>query len=336
MLGYYGGYWEAWDSGHKIKFDPINKIININPSVVYIDVKEDIYSAWKEWCLFTDTNNLWQAPAMRAVGGDPITDVKNLGSTFFLINGWKIKPWDNHTNISINGNLYSDDGDRPIIPDNLGNDSVSMYVSNLVDSIIIDNTPIQEDVYSPIWDSSVGITDAYQNADLINIRWGFATDQSNEVRYNVYIGDSENSLFNFKLGTFDNNMVNISTEYDGITNLKNQLYYISVRAIDKYGNETTNTNYAIVQYLSTQSSETDVNVISVNGVGVNSIEDFKTDISSLTTDIQTLIDMEMGNWKIVGTQMIFYRVSGLEIARYDLLDDTGTPSVESVFERNKV
>ena len=74
MLGYYGGFWEDWNSGHLVSFDPLKKIININPGIVYLDVKTDIYSAWKQWMMFNDSNNHWQEQAMRAVRGDPITE----------------------------------------------------------------------------------------------------------------------------------------------------------------------------------------------------------------------------------------------------------------------
>lgn len=59
-------------------------------------------------------------------------------------------------------------------------------------------------------------------------------------------------------------------------------------------------------------------------------------IVALQEDITKLVNVELGNWKIEGTQMIFYEIGGGELARYNLLDASGVASVESVFERQKV
>lgn len=140
MLGYFGGFWEGWLNPHKVTFDGLNKLILINPGVTYLDIKEDIYSDWKEWVTYYNGENAKWAPAMRSVGGDPITQDLSLGSTFFLLNGWRIKPWDGHTSIHLYGNLYVDEGGSPIVPDNNGNSSVALTVSNLVDTVVIDKT----------------------------------------------------------------------------------------------------------------------------------------------------------------------------------------------------
>ena len=301
-LSWYGGFWEAWDSGHLVKFDPFSKIIHINPGIVYLDVKSDIYSSWKKWMLFNDNNNMWQEPAMRAVGGDPITETKELGTTFFLTNGWRIKPWDNHTNISINGNLYVEEGGRPIIPDDNGNDSVSMYVSNLVDSIIIDNTVVY-DADAPVWDGPIGVTNAYQNGSLINVSWGSASD-ANEVFYKVFISNIFAEMFTpaALLGTYDGNAISISTESDTVSSLREVTYYIGVLAVDIAGNETINENTLSVSYLASTAASTltaqevwtygsrilssnDANIISVNDIAVSSPEDFKNSISDIATGI---------------------------------------------------
>lgn len=47
-------------------------------------------------------------------------------------------------------------------------------------------------------------------------------------------------------------------------------------------------------------------------------------------------NIEEGNWKISGNQMIFYDVSGTEMFRYDLKDADGNPADENVYERQKV
>lgn len=47
--------------------------------------------------------------------------------------------------------------------------------------------------------------------------------------------------------------------------------------------------------------------------------------------------MQFGRWKIESNQMIFYKEDNItEIARFDLLDSTGSPTMDSVFDRFRV
>lgn len=59
--------------------------------------------------------------------------------------------------------------------------------------------------------------------------------------------------------------------------------------------------------------------------------------TSLGEYLTKILNIEEGDWKIVGTQMIFYETDGItEIARFDLFDEDGNPSNESVFYRKRV
>jgi len=54
-------------------------------------------------------------------------------------------------------------------------------------------------------------------------------------------------------------------------------------------------------------------------------------------DINFLKNIEGGNWKIINNQMIFYNSDGtLEIARFNLFDSSGNPSIKDVFERRRL
>ena len=62
-----------------------------------------------------------------------------------------------------------------------------------------------------------------------------------------------------------------------------------------------------------------------------------TDTQALTGSVQVIRDMTEGRWKIVADQMIFYAADNMtEVARFNLFDDTGTPSMDAVFERFRV
>ena len=74
--------------------------------------------------------------------------------------------------------------------------------------------------------------------------------------------------------------------------------------------------------------------IEENDPRVAQIHDMVTQVSG-TTDI--LYEMQFGRWKIENEQMIFYKADNLtEIARFDLYDNAGVPTMDAVFERIKV
>jgi len=117
----------------QVVFDGDSRIIIANPGVIFLDVQRDIYSEWKRW-LASPANKKFKR-AMRVVGGDPLP-ADNLGSTFFLMNGWTIKPFEGDHRLIINGNVYATDG-SDIIRDTDGNFKVRvmMTVSNIIDKV---------------------------------------------------------------------------------------------------------------------------------------------------------------------------------------------------------
>lgn len=135
MLNFFYGFWDYWSLFHKVTFDGINKLIIVNEGVVELDVQRDIYSAWKEWLLI-ETNTKYQQ-ALNTVGGEPTVAGQFLDVTYFLINGWKIKPQSGSYTLNIIGNLFDIDGDRinvdadinPLFPNNINiNTNTSVIV----------------------------------------------------------------------------------------------------------------------------------------------------------------------------------------------------------------
>lgn len=112
MLPMFYNQWDYWNLYNKVTFDGPNKLIYINDEITEIDVKADIYSAWKEWVLVGGHINSKFQPAIRGTGGDPLGGGTFLDGYFFLINGWKlVPPKDNlTTDINITGNLYDEAG----------------------------------------------------------------------------------------------------------------------------------------------------------------------------------------------------------------------------------
>lgn len=120
-----------------VTFDGPNKIITeiANGSANEIDVLE-VYSEWKDWVKMGDNGKF--LPAFTPVGGDPITDTQNLGITYFLENGWRIRPAELDHKVTLVGNIYTRESGQSVFLDTIGAFTVNAEtrVSNLVDSTI--------------------------------------------------------------------------------------------------------------------------------------------------------------------------------------------------------
>lgn len=135
-----GGYGSGFNFGtQKVSWDGRNRIIYVNEGVTELDVKIDIYSAWKEWVLASPeypTAAAWKK-AISAIGGEPLNDTLNVGSTFFLENGWRIQPFasNNPYILTVNGNIYTREaGGNPFLF--AEGVSVNLTRSNIVDQLV--------------------------------------------------------------------------------------------------------------------------------------------------------------------------------------------------------
>lgn len=136
-----------------VTFDGPNKLINVNVGVTSLDVRVDLYSAWKEWMVIGDNSKY--LPAMSAIGGDPITATTSLGVTYFLENGWRIKPWSGEYSLEVVGNLYTrEPGQSPFVsPDNPSTIAITLARSNIVDQVNISGGAAADpsDVADAVW-----------------------------------------------------------------------------------------------------------------------------------------------------------------------------------------
>jgi hypothetical protein len=100
-----------------------------------IDWRE-IYSEWKDW-LLADAARKGYPQMFRVVGGDPVSETENLGSTFFLMYPWKLRPAESDHRLVVNGNIFTDPaGFSPFVP-TLGDYTVHIEgkVSTLVEQV---------------------------------------------------------------------------------------------------------------------------------------------------------------------------------------------------------
>jgi len=69
---------------------------------------------------------------------------------------------------------------------------------------------------------------------------------------------------------------------------------------------------------------------------IGTVEVYDSDFDTLGVDVTFIKDIEGGRWRIVGNQMIFFKEDGItEVARFNLFDESGTPTMDSVFERQR-
>lgn len=118
-------FWDNWLLYHKVIFDGLNRLIIVTPNANSINIKIDVYSAWKEWLRIED-HTKW-LPAMRTTGGDDIGGGSFSGDIYFLINDWRMIV--DHS-CNIDGVIFSDDFPSPFAPV-LGTQIVVNKVSSL-------------------------------------------------------------------------------------------------------------------------------------------------------------------------------------------------------------
>lgn len=119
-----------------VTFDGPNKLI------IEIDAAGDnelnvfeIYSEWKDWVRTLDNAKYLQA--LTPIGGDPITATESLAITYFLENGWRIRPAESDHKLSLIGNIYTREPGQPVSIPTIGNFTVevSIQVSAIVSAI---------------------------------------------------------------------------------------------------------------------------------------------------------------------------------------------------------
>lgn len=90
-----------------VTFDGVTRrIVEIDASGDNELTIEEIYSEWKVWAKTGDNAKFPQA--FRYVGADPTSETEELGSTFFLMNFWKIRGAESDHKLTIVGNLTTD------------------------------------------------------------------------------------------------------------------------------------------------------------------------------------------------------------------------------------
>jgi hypothetical protein len=135
MNSLFYGFWDYWNLYHKVTFDGVNRLILINEGETEIDVQVDIYSAWKEWAQLE--SNLKYLKALDTVGGEPTVAGQRLDVTYFLINGWRIKPYPGTYSLNLIGNIFDIDGGDIKVPADIVRGRANNIALNTNTSVIV-------------------------------------------------------------------------------------------------------------------------------------------------------------------------------------------------------
>jgi outer membrane murein-binding lipoprotein Lpp len=279
-------FWEPYApennsvGNHKVTFDGPNRLILVNEEVVTLDVEEDIYSNWKEWVQWRDSGKF--LPAFSTTGGDPITSTESLAGTFFLENGWRIKPWKSRNGYILNivGNLYTrEEGGNPVIPES--GVSISLTRSSIVTVITPENTITASDVWA--YDSRTLTTSAAPTVEQIADGVWNATSSSyvtsdttgktlNDINTESSGSGTQLDTIETKIDSIDTNVDTINTNVSTIDG--------KVDTIDT-NVDTINTN---VSTIDGKVDTINTNVSTIDG----KVDTIDTNVDTINTNVSTI------------------------------------------------
>lgn len=110
-------------------FDGINKIIQLENTSSFTIL--DAYSRWKDYVI-TGSNAKYLS-AFSYVGGEPTVGSDSLGITYFLLNGWRFRPYNsvNHR-LQVEGNIFTTEGSSSFI---FPTGSFSVLIENKISNL---------------------------------------------------------------------------------------------------------------------------------------------------------------------------------------------------------
>lgn len=174
-------------------FDGNKRIMSLHVGVTSFTVSL-LYSDWKRWTALDD--NAKFLPAFRYVGGDPTIPGQFLGSTYFIMNSWKIRPFNGDHTLIVDGNLFTEDQSSPFLPAiDPHMVAVQMAYSNLTTTIIADSTGTiitPENIATAVWDKPIDSAEISQFGTIGR----FVKDMPKNAASSVWTSPVSGSDFN--------------------------------------------------------------------------------------------------------------------------------------------
>lgn len=186
MLLFNYGNWQFWGAyapplylgEQKVAFDGLNKLIIVNQDITELDFRVDVFSAWKEWVLDPNQTNSKYVSAVTAIGGDNISNARQLGTTYFLENGWRMRTWEGDHALTVTGNVFTREGDPLFVPTvNPWTITINLNTSVNVETIlpILSATDL-ENVADAVWTEI--LSDTAAGTRLVNLATAVAASNT--------------------------------------------------------------------------------------------------------------------------------------------------------------
>jgi len=147
---------------HVADYDFDNKVIYISIApvggVITVDVQVDLYSHIKKDWLDVPAYHKFKFP-FAPVGGNLTKPPTKISPYYFLLNGWKMRPYEaNHTLYLTNGYLLVDGGGDPWLP------TLGTYTVNIRDTVPADAYATSQaisagdltNISDAVWEKDVG------------------------------------------------------------------------------------------------------------------------------------------------------------------------------------
>lgn len=261
-------YYESYGT-QKVLFDGVNRLILVDENVTELDIREDVYESWKEWVRNPDLQNAQYIPAIRGVGGDPISGTTDqfVGDLYFLINNWRLVY--DPRKVGVTGVLFSDDFDTAFYFD-----EPDKY-----------NTPTLLDPVFPAKVSSI--------VNTYEIPSGSVDTEAIADRVWNSLGSTYNTAGT--MGALQNEIANISVAAGATPAQIVAEMDANSTALANITSTTSNTN-SIVQNISSDVDSINSNIITID----NTVDNINTTVNTIDTnvnDIETTvnsIDTELG------------------------------------------
>lgn len=136
-------------------FDGANKTITLGAGVTAVDVKKELYSAWKRWVTTSDGSQ-WDVAFDNAFGGNDVGGGKFVAGYYIFRNdlGWRIVPDSANHELTITGNLYASAPATPMftVP---GAYTIPIFLDRSINAQLLGGVPSASEVAVAVWAEAV-------------------------------------------------------------------------------------------------------------------------------------------------------------------------------------
>ena len=171
------------------------------------------------------------------------------------------------------------------------------------------------------------------NSDCSGCQWSFNIDSGRIVLDETITGGE---FFIRGIGVLVNNSTETTVD---TTSLISNASVAEEVSVDNQAIAGAVWDKPLSEHTQEGSAGNSLSTASTGGVDTNLLANAVWDHTTgqqVSADASRVRNIEEGNWKIEGTQMIFFDLQGIEMFRFNLKDKDGNASNENVFERERV